>query len=153
MKDLGIANQTINMGLGKKISRRCHQQHLRTHLVQREFDGHINLFLDFFFKAFQRIDKCGSRQTEVIPNFVHLADDFVGILLPNTDRGQNFASGHRNLCRIDTEGAVNRTTSAFGTLMVVTIPVINDFLGQLGCADQFRKVLAGDCEITTIDAA
>ena len=153
MKDLGIANKTINMGLGKKISRRCHQKHLRTHLVQRKFDGHIDLFLDFLFQAFERIDKRGFRQTKVIPYFVHLADDFVGILLPNTDRGQNFASSHRNLCRIDTEGAVNRTTSAFGTLMVVTIPVIYDFLGQLGCADQFRKVLAGDCEITTIDAA
>ncbi len=85
MEYLGITDQSVNVGLSKKISGGGDQQDVGALLVQWEFHRNVDVLFNLFFKTLERIGKRGLRQAEIVSNGVDLADDLVRILLAYPD--------------------------------------------------------------------
>ena len=135
----GITNQRLDMRLGKEIRRGGHQQYFRALHVQRHFDRYTGIGFDIFFQAFKRVFQCRAGQAQIVANLLHLAENFIAVLLTHADMVQNFAARHRDFGGIDAVGAEHRATAAFGTLMIVVVPVVEHFLGEILGADQLGE--------------
>ena len=84
---------------------------------------------------------------------MHLADDFDVVLLAVADGIENIARRHRDFGGIDTVGAEYRTAPAFGTLVIIIVPLVQHFARQVARADQFGEQFARQREIAPVHAA
>ncbi len=66
---------------------------------------------------------------------MHLADDLIGVFLPESHAGQDLAPGHGDLGGIDAVGTVHRAAAAFGALVVIAVPVLQYVQREVGGAD------------------
>ena len=104
-------------------------------------------------RPFQRIDQRRAGQAEVVADLVHLADDLVGILLAVADGVEDLACRHGDFGGVDAVGAEHRAAAAFGTLVVIVVPLVQHFARQIARADEFGKQFAGQGEIAAVYAA
>ena len=80
-------------------------------------------------------------------------DDFVAVFLAQANMVHDFACGHGDFRGINAVRAEHGTATALGTLVEITVPVIQHFPGHIFRTDQFREVLTGKGVIATIDLA
>ncbi len=66
---------------------------------------------------------------------------------------QQLAADHGDLGRVDSVGAEHRAAPAFGALVEVVEPLLNDVFGKLASARQPAEEAAGQGEIAPVDGA
>ena len=150
VKHLGIAYQSIDVRLGKEVSGWRDNQNFRTFLIQREPYLDAGVVLNIFFQTLQGICQGRLGQAEVVSNLVHLGNNLVAIFLPDTHGIHDLARGHGDFSGIDSVGTKYGTAAALGTLVKVTVPVIQHLLCQVNGADQLGEVFAGKGKVAAI---
>ena len=150
VKNFCVTDETVHMRLGEKIRGRSDQQHFRAVIVQRKLNRGAAVIKNFFLQLAQSMRKRRLLQAEIVADLVNLADDFVGIFLPQANARENFAAGHRDFGGVDSKRAVHRAAPAFRTLVVVGVPFAQHFLGEIGRADQPWKIFSGEGEVTAV---
>ena len=124
VEDLGVADQRFDVRLGEEVCRWSNQQHFRTLHVERHFDRHACIRFDVFFQTFKRIHQRRARQTEVVADLLHLAQNLVGIFLPHADVVENLTTSHGDFGGVDAVRAKHRAATAFRALVVIVVPVV-----------------------------
>jgi hypothetical protein len=71
----------------------------------------------------------------------------------HADKVQQLTPNHGYFGSVDTVGTEHRTTAAFGALIEVVKPFLDDVFGQFPAARERPKQLASRGEVTPIDAA
>ena len=51
VKNLGIANQAVDMGFSKKVSGRCDKEYVGIFLIEWQANFNASFFLDIFFQT------------------------------------------------------------------------------------------------------
>ena len=119
MQDLGVADQPFHVRSGEEVRARRHQKNVGAFPVERQLDAHARLLFDFILEAFERRPQRFGRHAEIVAELVDLADDLVGVLLPEADRVHDVARGHGDFGGVDTVGAEHRAAAALRALVEV----------------------------------
>ena len=153
MEHLAVADQALDVRLGEEVGRRRDEQDLGALLVERVAHVDAGVFLDVFLQPLERVAQTPAGQAQVVADLVHLADDLVAVLLPETDRVHDLARRHRHLGGVDAVGAEHAAAPALGTLVVVGVPVVEHLAVRSFAPTSFGKILAGEGEMAAVDRA